>query len=148
MAQEALANAAHHAHPTPGRAHLSYLDDEVALDVGTTALARPGASSPGGQRLRTHRHAATGRGAGRHPSRWNPSRAAAPPSRTVPPDRPAAVADGVTGAAIRVLMVDDHPVVRDGLCGMFGSDPDFVVVGEAADGAAALRLAQTLPGPT
>ncbi|HSW43912.1 MAG TPA: response regulator transcription factor [Patescibacteria group bacterium] len=37
---------------------------------------------------------------------------------------------------LRLLLVDDHPVVRTGLRGMFESDPGFVVVGEAADGAA------------
>ena len=39
---------------------------------------------------------------------------------------------------IRLLIVDDHPVVRTGLRGMFETDPGFVVVGEAADGAAAV----------
>jgi DNA-binding NarL/FixJ family response regulator len=43
---------------------------------------------------------------------------------------------------IRLLVVDDHPVVRDGLRGMLAGDPDFEVVGEAADGAEALALAQ------
>jgi DNA-binding NarL/FixJ family response regulator len=43
---------------------------------------------------------------------------------------------------IRLLVVDDHPVVRDGLRGMLAGDPDFEVVGEAADGAEALVLAQ------
>ena len=41
----------------------------------------------------------------------------------------------------RLLIVDDHPVVRDGLRGMFAGDPDFEVVGEAADGAEALAVA-------
>jgi DNA-binding NarL/FixJ family response regulator len=45
---------------------------------------------------------------------------------------------------IGVLIVDDHPVVRDGLSGMFASHPDFEVLGEAADGAEAVRRAQAL----
>lgn len=47
-------------------------------------------------------------------------------------------------ATIRLLIADDHPVVRDGLCGMFATDPAFEVVGEAADGAEAIRLAAAL----
>ncbi|MFD5826221.1 response regulator [Lentzea sp. NPDC060358] len=45
---------------------------------------------------------------------------------------------------IRLLVVDDHPVVRDGLTSMFARDPDFEVVGEAGDGAEAVRLAGAL----
>ena len=47
-------------------------------------------------------------------------------------------------APIRVLVVDDHPVVRNGLIGMFGADPGFEVVGEAADGRVAVTLAAHL----
>jgi DNA-binding NarL/FixJ family response regulator len=46
--------------------------------------------------------------------------------------------------AIRLIIADDHPVVRDGLSGMFATDPGFEVLGEAADGAEAVRLAETL----
>ncbi|MDJ0664578.1 MAG: response regulator transcription factor [Acidimicrobiia bacterium] len=35
---------------------------------------------------------------------------------------------------IRVLIADDHPVVRDGLRGLFAGDPGFEVVGEAENG--------------
>ncbi|HEX4225155.1 MAG TPA: response regulator transcription factor [Pseudonocardiaceae bacterium] len=45
---------------------------------------------------------------------------------------------------ITLLIVDDHPIVRDGLSGMFATDPGFEVLGEATDGAEAIRLAQTL----
>jgi DNA-binding NarL/FixJ family response regulator len=45
---------------------------------------------------------------------------------------------------IRLLIVDDHPVVRDGLHGMFAGHPEFEVVGEAADGHEALALAESL----
>ncbi len=45
---------------------------------------------------------------------------------------------------IRVLVVDDHPVVRNGLTGMFNGAPDFEVVGEASDGSEAVALASAL----
>jgi len=51
--------------------------------------------------------------------------------------------DGDPGT-IRLLIVDDHPVVRDGLRGIFAAEPDFDVVGEAADGAEAVRQAERL----
>lgn len=43
---------------------------------------------------------------------------------------------------IRLLIVDDHPIMRDGLRGVFSGDPGFEVVGEAGDGAEAVQLAQ------
>jgi DNA-binding NarL/FixJ family response regulator len=44
--------------------------------------------------------------------------------------------------AIRLLIVDDHPIVRDGLRSLFTGDAEFEVVGEAGDGAEAVRIAQ------
>jgi DNA-binding NarL/FixJ family response regulator len=41
---------------------------------------------------------------------------------------------------IRLCIADDHPVVRNGLVGMLASQPDFEVVGEAADGQEAVDL--------
>jgi DNA-binding NarL/FixJ family response regulator len=43
-----------------------------------------------------------------------------------------------------VLLVDDHPVVREGLRGMIDAEPDLTVVGEAGSGAEAIALAQSL----
>jgi DNA-binding NarL/FixJ family response regulator len=50
----------------------------------------------------------------------------------------------VTAALIRLLIADDHPVVRDGLSGMFSGEEGFEVVGEAANGAQAVTLACAL----
>jgi NarL family two-component system response regulator LiaR len=45
---------------------------------------------------------------------------------------------------IRVLIVDDHTVVRDGLYALLSVEPGIEVVGSAADGEEAVQLAQTL----
>jgi DNA-binding NarL/FixJ family response regulator len=50
----------------------------------------------------------------------------------------------VSGTTITVLIVDDHPVVRDGLRGMFAAHPRFDVLGEAGDGAEAIAAAERL----
>ena len=41
---------------------------------------------------------------------------------------------------LRILVCDDHPVVRAGIVGMLASQDDLEVVGEAADGSAAVRM--------
>ncbi len=43
--------------------------------------------------------------------------------------------------SIRVLVVDDHFVVRKGVCALLGGVPDITVVGEAGDGLQAVREA-------
>jgi len=47
-------------------------------------------------------------------------------------------------ADISLLLVDDHPVVRNGLRGMFESAPGFTVLAEAANGVEAVDLAAEL----
>jgi DNA-binding NarL/FixJ family response regulator len=46
--------------------------------------------------------------------------------------------------AIRVVLADDHPVVREGLRGMLAAEPDIEVVGEAASSPEAVTLAKRL----
>ena len=45
---------------------------------------------------------------------------------------------------IRVLVADDHPLVREGLRAAFAVEDDLVVCGTASDGAAAVRLCREL----
>jgi two-component system response regulator NreC len=45
---------------------------------------------------------------------------------------------------IRILVADDHAVVRTGLRALLLADPDLEVVGEAGDGGETLRLAEEL----
>ncbi len=47
---------------------------------------------------------------------------------------------------IRLVLVDDHSIVREGLCSILNAEPDFQVVGEASNGEEALRVvARTRP---
>jgi DNA-binding NarL/FixJ family response regulator len=42
--------------------------------------------------------------------------------------------------AVRIVVADDHQVVRDGFAGLLDTQPDFTVVGTASDGAEAVRI--------
>src|SRR5690606_21039972 len=85
---------------------------------------------------------------GRHPRGR-----AAPARRRLPRPRPGARRDSrdagagehtMTAAPLRVLLVDDHAVMRAGFRMILESEPGIVVVGEAATGAEAVRAAHEL----
>src|SRR6266699_1611468 len=45
---------------------------------------------------------------------------------------------------VRIVIADDHPIFRDGLRRLLEAEPDLKVLGEASDGAEAVRLARQL----
>ena len=47
-------------------------------------------------------------------------------------------------ARVKVMVVDDHPIMRNGLRDALGDEPDFEVVGLASDGVEAVRTAQSV----
>ncbi len=49
-----------------------------------------------------------------------------------------------TDAKIRIVLADDHQVLRSGLRALLNLEPDFEVVGEASNGIEAVKLAETL----
>jgi DNA-binding NarL/FixJ family response regulator len=51
---------------------------------------------------------------------------------------------GASSPPVRVVVADDHQVVRTGFAGLLGTQPDFTVVGTASDGAEAVRICREL----
>jgi PAS domain S-box-containing protein len=80
------------------------------------------------------------------PAQQSGRRRARPPRTPSPEQPPAAQRSRTrgTGSRIRVLLVDDHMVVRNGLALQLKEQPDIEVVGEAADGAASIALVRAL----
>jgi len=51
---------------------------------------------------------------------------------------------GAIRGKIRLVLVDDHTVMRQGLAGLLRSEPDLEIVGEASDGESAIHLTRAL----
>ena len=145
-AQEALANVAKHATASRARLTLSYMGDEVTLDVrddGVGFEVPTGARQGRAKGLRADRDAPAGQpGRGHAGDRIRAGRRHGDLGTGARHRRPAGGVRVVS--PIRLLIVDDHPVVRDGLRGIFEGDPEFEVLGEAADGAEAVAMAESL----
>lgn len=52
--------------------------------------------------------------------------------------------DARAGARIRVIVADDHPVMRDGLARLLGGEADMEVIGQASDGQMAVAMTRRL----
>ena len=87
---------------------------------------RPGRTA---RRLRAGPHPGPGRRTRRHRGHRQRTRA-----------RRGAHRPGAGAVTIRVVIADDHRVVRDGLCYLLGQEPDIEVVGEAGDGRQAVDV--------
>ena len=161
VAQEALANVAKHAGASRAGVTLSYMEDVVSLDVrddgagfvppGPPAAERqPGqrepadasqSTGPAERRLRPDRDAAAGQPAGR--AAGDRVGTGGGHGRIGQPARHPAGRIHVS-QIIRLLIADDHPVVRDGLRGIFEASGEFEVAGEAANGREAVDRAAAL----
>lgn len=137
LAQESVTNARRHArHVTRIEVRVTADDTSVRLrvsDDGDPGLVRP-AASPGYGLVGMIERAdllggtcAAGPGPGRG---WTVT-------AVLPPWRGA-------GMSVRVIVADDQEIVRTGLTMMLDSQPGIEVVGEAADGVAAVGLARRL----
>lgn len=147
---------------TDGGVVLQVRDEGVGFEIETGEPSEPGAAGFGLFSIRERLEflggrsvitSAPGRGTcvSLHiPSREPASAAIREPDRAESASKPvdakaAASAKGGAGV-IRVLLVDDHKMLRDGLAGLLREQPDIQVVSEASDGQMAIDLAhETAP---
>ena len=144
IVQEALTNTLKHGGANPRAwVTIEYRGEAVELRIDDD-----GAGTRGGARPRT------GPGAGRHArARRRLRRVGAherAPGWRLPCRRAAAVAGVVidpagAGMTIRILLVDDQPMLRMGFRMVLDAQPDLEVVGEAADGVEALAALERTP---
>ncbi len=143
VAQEALANVEKHAQASRVGVTLSFMDDSVTLDVRDNGVGFDRSAQTRSRELRTSlpwaRESNTCKEnsiSNRRPVMGPPYQPAFPPTSSechMPEDA------GKSARPIRVLIVDDHPMVRDGIRSLLTSDPRFEVVGEASDGREAIE---------
>ncbi len=141
IVQEGLTNARRHAPGAAVDVELHFTDDALRLRIrdngpGPRETARPRTARGG--RSRADRHARTRRRRrGRAADRRRAGRRL--------PDRGQAAGQGGGGRMnVRIIVADDHHVVRTGFAAMLDTQPDFTVVGTASDGTEAVRICREL----
>jgi PAS domain S-box-containing protein len=141
-----------------GRALITVSDKGVGFAMDRISLPESGSGGIGLLRIRERLALAGGGleyestpGKGSRFSVWVPAQKGQPRRREAP--RAAAMVETVqppagrprgAGSRIRVLLVDDHMVVRNGLALQLREQPDIEVVGEASDGATSIALVREL----
>ena len=106
--------------------------------VADTGVAERRHRRTPGPHVQTNR-TQSGRGASKAP-RWSSTS----PLIEIVPLKQRAQGTRVVSETIRLVIADDHPVVRDGLRAMLDTQPNIEVVGEAGTGAEALSLVRSL----
>lgn len=155
VAREAVANIRKHAKATRVDALLDYGDEALALTIAddgvgfdTYSERSAGAGGFGLTSMHERAHAVGGEvqvesaaGGGTRVTVRIPFASA--PARRLEP-QPGLGAQREGPPPIRVLLADDHAVVRQGICRALDEAPDIVVVAEAADGIEALAKTRAL----
>ena len=146
--QESLANVQKHAQASSAQVTLSYMPDVLMLDVYDNGIGLDQASRPvkgGGYGLIAMRQRVSQVGGSltieSEPNGGTTVVVQLPIQRMAqrqPDNKRRAM------MSIRILLVDDHPVVRAGIEGILNSQDDINVVGEASNGEEAIRLSHTL----
>ncbi len=144
-----------------GQVQVTVADEGAGFDPEGIAAARPGAGGFGlfsvRERLSSlggHLSVESAPGKGSRFTLVAPASAESPRPESSPAAVPAPASQPAVGSKpaasrsgqrkIRVLLADDHAVVRKGLARLLTEQPDIEVVGEASDGEAAITLARQL----
>ncbi len=132
VVQEALTNVAKHARATAARVRVEDADGTLVITVDDDGVGA-GRSRHLPPRLAGHARARDG---ARRPARHRPRAGRRRPRRCADTGR----GSGMTPRHVRILLADDHTLVRGGIRRIIEGQPGLEVIAEAADGAAAIAL--------
>ena len=132
VVQEALTNCIRHAHASRVRIRVDARPTMLDLSVTDNGVGLDPAARREGLGLRGIEERVAGIGRHGHDRERD--------GRRFDAESPAAAANH-WGVSLRVLLADDHAIVRRGLRSLLETEPGLNVVAEAADGIEALRLA-------
>ena len=139
IATEALLNVARHAGASTAQLRVSCHDDRLEVVVTDDGPVRASWAPGVGLEAMRERAAEVGGRFAAGPTPEGGRVSVSIPFGAVDVDVDDIAVPVEATVTIRVVIADDHPIVRTGLTALLGSLPDFEVVGVAADGRAAVR---------